>query len=248
MRTRSSHPALYEKMRRQASSSISPTTGLELVDSVQARDPADSWLSAGRAVRVPVGYVLLGIGLAILLLVGAFMLGHRQGRAVARAEFEQTYLNGAAPGGSALSSLDPLVESNAADDPLGIAGATNDSPSSVQTGKPPSSWGPVVPKSDPRKKGLSYFVLATTKPEGAARLANFCRARGLETYVLPSDNPNDRKHGHSWVVAFPGFPLTAKGSPSIQALEEQIRAIGRQWKASERGARDLSDFFTATYD
>ena len=82
-----------------------------------------------------------------------------------------------------------------------------------------------MPKADPRKKGLKYFVLAETTDEaGATKLADFCRSCGLESYVLPSDNKKHRR-----VIACPGFDPSARLNPEVKGLEAQIHSIGEKW-------------------
>ena len=63
-----------------------------------------------------------------------------------------------------------------------------------------AAWGPM--ESDPRRPGLHYMVLIATRTEGARRLAAFCRARGLETYVVGGNNERLR-----CVVVLPGVTI-----------------------------------------
>ena len=69
-----------------------------------ARTPPPSlprWFSAGRAVRVPVGYLLLGTGIAVMVVSAVFSLGYVRGRGDARREFDAPTV---APGCSASCS------------------------------------------------------------------------------------------------------------------------------------------------
>jgi len=207
---------------------------------------AGSWLSPGRAIRLPVGYVLLGSALLIVILSLAYGIGYKGGQRAGQAKYQQD-LVASAQGISdgTLRSLDPLTDPP----PKTSKQAANPSNSSRSNSNanvrsaPASSWGPVIPKEEPRKKGLRYFILMSTTEQGAVRLAEFCRANGLETYVIKGKNSDLRR-----VIAFPGFALADRSSSQVKALESLIESIDVKWKQAEKNSRGLQGFYPETFD
>lgn len=207
---------------------------------------AGSWLSPGRTIRMPVGYVLLGSALLIVILSLAYGVGYKSGQRAGQAKYQQDMVASAQGiSDGTLRSLDPLT------DPPPKTGkqAANPSNSSRSNANanvrstPASSWGPVIPKDDPRKKGLRYFILMSTTEQGAVRLAEFCRANGLETYVIKGKNSDLRR-----VIAFPGFALPDRSSPQVKALEGLIENIDEKWKRTEKNSTGLRGFYPETFD
>jgi len=248
MASKHSQPALYEKMgreparptvaappRRAARESMSE--GL----SSSPGHPLGSLLAPGRTVRLPVGYLLLSGGVLILVVWIAFMFGHNRGEGKARNQFEQTVIDQAGDvdvDGSLVTS-DPLNDQENAD--RQPAGQTRKSGiPSPAAGNPGSAakWGPVAPRTNPCRKGDLYFVLAETTEGGAKALADFCRGKGLETYVISGKNDRLRQ-----VVAFPGFVSSARSSAGVKAVEAKIHQVGQLWKAANRNNSDLRDAY-----
>jgi hypothetical protein len=236
-----SSPALYELIQGR-SAPRSAHTPVEPTYEPQATGPGVSetlsaWLGAGRVLRLPIGYIFIGIAVSILLLILVYALAYRHGYETASAEaaaaFDSRGL--ARPGGPE-------------DDPLNRAAEVIDLPKRGATGAPAASdtrpagpaaspaWGPVF--SEPRARGLSYFVLATTNRDGGKRLADFCRRNGLEAYVVPD---NDKRF--HLVIALPGFDPKLRSSADVKALEARIHQIGDRWKQTERGATNLRDAY-----
>ncbi|MHC5023962.1 MAG: hypothetical protein ACYTGG_08625 [Planctomycetota bacterium] len=210
-------------------------------------DPGQSWLTPGRVLRLPVGYLLVAMTIVVVLVVAAYILGHRQGGVAAKAEFEAQFL-GRASDGSPMGLRDPLNQEG--DDfvasPQGIQ-APVDGTGSLGGGASPdpdggpsgAGWGPI--RSDPRQVGVTYFILAETTPAGAERLARFCRDDGLETYVVPSKNTRLRQ-----VVALPGY-AGSRTTPQAREIEARIHAIGDRWQRQESGTTNLRDAYPVTH-
>ena len=101
---------------------------------------------------------------------------------------------------------------------------------------------PVAPEmglimSDPRISGMWYFTLMQTTNSGATKLAIFCRARGLDTYVISSDNTDLYR-----VIALPGS--MERYDAKMAETESKIHAIGRAWAESKDGhGSDLQDAY-----
>jgi hypothetical protein len=180
---------------------------------------------------VPSGYLLVAAAVATLLVAGAYMLGYDRGRLVERAillEDPEAFLAPVSDTPAGMQVRDPLDQPRSspprANAPIGT--------SSTHGG----GWGQI--ESDPRECGLEYFVLAETNRQGAVRLAEYCRERGLETYVVPGKNASLRR-----VIVMPGFDRSQRSGREAKALEERIHRIGDTWQREERGATNLRDAY-----
>ena len=205
-------------------------------------------LSPGHVIRVPTGYLLIGIAAIVFLLAIAYMLGARHARRAADASLAQYRQES-----GQIESLEPVV------DPLReettfppAASRTNDilpiekpfSPRGAAAGSAESggSGGVAAPRqmgpieSDPRRAGRWYMVIAETRRGGALRLAEFCRSEGLEAYAVPVQNSSRVR-----VILLPG--LTTQDGPERAKVDTRIRAIGRRWKSQSRGNSDLADAY-----
>lgn len=238
MSRKTSQPALYEKFASRAGTLSTPTRIEPKL--VASSEPSTPWLTPGRSIRVPVGYVLLAGALVLGLLFGTYIFSFNRGTKTARAEFEQELLRAS----NALSQA-TLVEPLTAVPPSGGGPAKAGQPnrpsgSGAVASRDPSRWGPLI--SDPRVKGMNYFVLVEGSENGAVKLAEFCRGNGLETYVVSGKNDRLRR-----VIAFPGFQSSARSSAEVKALEAKIHQVGDQWKKSQRGT-DLRDSYPSLFN
>jgi len=248
MASKHTQPALYEKMGRAAPAPASAPPPLRAknervpTDSTGGASPFAALLTPGRTIRLPVGYLLLGGGVMILVIWFAFMLGHNSGEGKARIQFEQNVLDQTGDIGTdgSLITMDPLNEDGGGGTPTSsqTPPKTNPKPPVGNTANANSKWGPVSPRTNPCKKGDMHFVLAETTESGAKALADFCRAKGLETYVISGKNDRLRQ-----VVAFPGFVNSARSSSAVKALESKIHQVGQLWKAANRNNSDLRDAY-----
>ena len=105
--------------------------------------------------------------------------------------------------------------------------------------------GPLSPLqlgADPRQAGLNYFVIATVSPPSAIATAQFCRDKGLDAYVVPSNNVR-----FSEVIVLPGFPASDRSSTAVKGLEARIRKVGTLYKNAARGNPDFGDMYHKLY-
>ncbi|UCD74583.1 MAG: hypothetical protein JSV91_12440 [Phycisphaerales bacterium] len=242
MARKSRRPALYELIYSRMGPEASA------LDRSAAEGPAPpvevsaNWLSPGRRLRVPVGYLFLAGGAVIALIIVAYMTGYGAGERAVQAEFGGRISNAWESGGPV---SDPLVQptqggtarlqargDGEAASPDGRGGETTESRPTAPPDR--SGWGPL--ESDPRQPGSSYFILAETRAEGARRLAEFCRANGLEAYVVPGHNARFR-----CVTVLPGFG--SRSGPQVQRMREEIHRIGGLWKAKYPVESDLKDAY-----
>lgn len=248
MARRSARTPLYDLIRTERRRESPPADQTEAESPPSALEEAEGWLSPGRAIRLPVGYLLLAIAVVIGVAIGAFIIGHHQGTDAARAEYDDALFG--ANGAGASRPIDPLAQTEAAG--AGVLGADTEpapfrfeSPTpreanQDQTAPGAEHWGPL--RSDPRQAGYNYYVLVQTTAEGADRVARYCRKNGLEAYVLPVKNTP-----HWRVIALPGFKPADSLSAEVRRLREQIRRIGGQWKRAEGGVTDFGDAYPSLY-
>lgn len=237
-------PALYELIHQKLGLVVSsPSRRTDVYDGPPA-ESSESWLSPGRSVRIPVGFLFLAGAGVIAVGIISFMIGHRAGGRAMEAQYADRF------GGMPMMTpvRDPLTEGADQEEPGGYADGDlrstverAEEAATVPVTEPPApvvidqrQWGPV--ESDPRQEDLHYFILATTRTEGARRLAEFCRVNGLEAYVVPSNNSRLR-----CVTVLPGFET--KSGPQVRRMREQIHRIGAMWKARYPVESDLRDAF-----
>lgn len=217
------------------------------------------WLHPGRKIAFPVGYVLVAAAGVLALFILAYVFGHGRGTVDAKNQFDQSLLESSHSAEIGRNTTDPLLAmregtlnnsgsqsrdnsaqpkrsqpaSNIAGKP---AAATNRPSNATNPQSRPSTAGPVA--SDPRVVDKYYYVLATTRRDGAIRLAEFCRKHGLEAYVIGGHN--DR---FSQVIALPALETSSSSNPSVSSMRELITRIGRLWEKTEPGATNLSDAY-----
>lgn len=97
------------------------------------------------------------------------------------------------------------------------------------------AWFPIT--SDPRVPGLWYYTLMITTEEHATKLATFCRARGLETYVTQHRKASPRLYE---VFALPGFT-----EPYDATMEKIICSIDQKWQGAAPWVSSGSDLRNA---
>lgn len=243
MSKRSTTP-LYELIRSRSGERVSGTRDRETPVSPDVT--VGNWLKPGRFVQIPVGYVFIA-GAAVLVVVAlGYMLGYSRGHDAARLVLEEDLAPTQQVSDAAGRPRDPLLAGTTSTAGESRSGSGRDT---VRTQRPlalPGTsdgqglWGAI--ESDPREPGFNYFVLAETRLDGALRLAEFCRERGLETYVVSSNNPRRRL-----VIALPGFEPGQRTSAQTRAVEDHIHRIGQSWKDTEPGATDLRDAYPVRY-
>lgn len=231
MTPKGSNPPLYELMRggrRKAEAAPKPP-GRESQPS-----STWSWLSPGRTIRLPVGYLLLGTAAALVLLVAAFTVGYARGHRFAKARFEQQDWSATA---QPLMRVPPPEEIAAVPDPGAATVAAG--PVAVEPAMP-QGWGPAV--SDPRVAGRNYFVLIHTQYDNAVELADFCRGNGLEAYVIQADNMALYR-----VIVLPGYDKGQRASDLVHRLERDIVEVATKWRLQVNPRDDLA-YYPERYD
>jgi hypothetical protein len=174
------------------------------------------------AFEVSLGRALvIGAGVIVAIAI-AYGIGVQRGRSLSGGSAPATEPV-VAPGASTQDAASPRIPS--------LGGGT---------AKPaPKAPGTTDNTTDPRVKGLRYFVIAHPASQRAAEMVEFCRENGLEAFLVPDDNAMLRK-----IIVLPGYrDASEKSSPEIKALEAKIRSVGDKWKRSSKGNKDFSDAF-----
>lgn len=241
---RKSSPPLYELISAHRPERSVPSR-LTDDEPVLPASSAASAIGPGRFIQIPVGYIFVAIAGVVILVILAYMLGYSRAQQASRlvdeADVDPTLIaagNGRLPRDPLDRTVEPPRQPAGSSTPARPGGGSGTA-GAAQTG--PSAWGAIQPSSDPRRPGLEYFVLATTRETGAVRLAEFCRERGLETYAVRLNNTQ-------WqVIALPGFEPSERTGPRVREMREAINRIGDSWKTHERGATNLRDAYLAPY-
>ncbi|MDG2292174.1 MAG: hypothetical protein P8L37_05905 [Phycisphaerales bacterium] len=181
-------------------------------------------------MRVTIGHMLVAAAVILVLLIGTWMLAYRQGELRARADLQSAIFQPVSADPLAASTSPALVPVPVAGEQARLLAPGLQAPEDAEL------------YADPREAGFFYFVLAETRPEGALRLARFCRERGLETWLIPRDTV-----GLVQVLATPGLPSATRGDPLVIELDDQIGEIGRAWKRAG-GHSSLEDRYLVRGD
>ncbi len=243
-RRRHNGPPLYDLITTHSRSQPAPVQKPEQPRETQDEQAAESlgWVNPGRKVAFPVGYVFVAVAIALTVAILAYVFGHTRGEEIAEASIDESLRDAWLVEDQARKTSDPLLASRTGEyQPP----SSNIQPEAKTRNQPrpsaersPSTSGAMPIIHDPRQPGQNYFVLATTRRDGAIRLAEFCRARGLEAFVVGGHNAR-----LSQVIVLPALHSTASSDPLTRSMREQIGRIGREWERSEPGATDLSDAY-----
>ncbi|HBS29423.1 MAG TPA: hypothetical protein DEB06_08230 [Phycisphaerales bacterium] len=247
-------PTLYELIHQRPASGGSFTPGSAPASAPLRPSPPiaeepgpamGSLFSAGRVVRVPIGYFFFAGLLVLALVVGGYVVGYKKRDAEADAERQrdaQRALSGvtdplSGPGPSGPGSGPPgVAEPVRGPDPRPAGGGAQ--PNRSQTSAGPRIVRVERPGDDPRRAGLNYLVIATLPQADAERAAEFLVGNGLEIGLVKAD------HRPSWreVVDLRGLEPSQLGDASDR-VRQQITALGREFKRQGRGAVDFADAY-----
>jgi hypothetical protein len=226
-------PALYELL---SNPKAAPLAG------GAARPSAPTAAFSGSQTQV-IAWIAVGVVAVVIAYLVGVNRGERLGRAAYSEEREQErqLLDGGRPATAGAASGNEgrgnegqgASENRAQVDGNGISRgqALEDGP------LPPLQMG-----ADPRQAGLNYFVIATVSPPSAIATAQFCRDKGLDAYVVPSNNVR-----FSEVIVLPGFPASDRSSTAVKGLEARIRKVGTLYKNAARGNPDFGDMYHKLY-
>ena len=233
-------PALYELMRRPgapvASSSSPAMAGTPRRVGNAPGLPSTFEISLRRAIV---------IGIAVVVAVSiAYGLGVKRGSSAN---------TGAPRSGSDAESVSPPSVVSQQTSPVIPAipgkssGAANSKtaapvPGTSGSGKSaPATRAATDNNSDPRVKGMFYFVVGHPSSERRVEMLNFCREQGLDAYLVADVKALSRS-----IIVLPGYrDSSEKSSSEIKALEAKIKQVGKKWKVKNPGNKDFDDAYPA---
>lgn len=194
-----------------------------------------AWWSRPVRFRLQVGMVLLlGLAVVIAVVVAMFVgmeVQHRKSLGLAE-NYAAQYQK----------DIEPAQEK---DPNFGLIPGNITRSSPLPDGvKPPKGYaGASGNAEDPRQPGLNYFRLTALPGSGkdeGQRAVEFLRENGIDAGLIPVNN------GRSWkLLALRGFDRI--GSPEAKGHAEQLRKLGRLWKAQHKGSSDWNDAIFEKY-
>ena len=230
-----------------------PEAESELIEDQEATTVAASssdgfsWLSPGRSLRVPIGYIFLTIAAVFVVIIGTFIFGHLRGGQDKEREFgDFGPLN--KDGGSPIIAQDPMGQDS---QPIIMGGGEryaetstfNDSTTETagfENSFASSKWGDI--ESDPRQEGYNYYILIHTTRKNARKLAQFCRDERIRAYVVKPGRMNQYQ-----VIVLPGYRRGGSNSTEIIQLKSRLKAVTRKWNLHVNSRDDLS-YYPERYD
>lgn len=213
-----------------------------------------------RVLRVPIGFVWIAAGAALLIAVIAYVAGfnHASAReAGRRASSIDRAVDGSGGAGPAIA--DPL----AAQPEAGRGGTRGAKPE--ETAPKPADKGPARARSgdaasggggnaaptasadprqaDPRQKGWYYFVVAHPSISRAGEMVQFLRDNGLDAHVVRDHNGDLRK-----VIVLPGFAKQEdRSSPQVKAFRAKLLEVGLKWEKAARNNQNFGQAYAEPY-
>ncbi len=203
------------------------------------------WQMGSRTLRIPVGYVIIAVGLAFVLAVVGYLVGYNRRDAIAKADQERQRINNAQ-----LDMVDPLNAPTGG--PVGTKAASTNPPVQPVT-RPPQQAAPPrqatggqqeVPAGldrDPRVVGMNYWVIARLGPDEARRAAAFLMANGVTVAIVETNSERFRE-----IIAAAGFEGSGN-SPEAARLKSRVLELGRLYRVQEKGPTDFSDMYARKY-
>lgn len=246
-------PALYELLGTRPVNKPGGSRA-PVEDPVDPDEDSAFGIKPGRSIRLPVGYLFFAIAGVIALIIAGYMFGYHQRDRVAEQE-RLRMLTGENPGsgGGGSGITDPLNSGSSSQRGSNTSGSSNQGGSGStpqnqtgsRTGSPLTNvWFVRDGVSDPRERGRNYFMLATNYPwDEAERAALFLGRNGVGTVVYPSS-----RSGRWNLSTRRGFEGGTFRDSEAQALVEEIKRLGRQFRSQERGATDFDDLYPALYN
>lgn len=218
--------------------------------------PANSrLLTPGSVVRIPVGFVWIGIVAMVMLLIGAYWMGANRGFDEGRAEgqevvksmeeVERTDNLRREPGASAPRTAS-AAGLPARERPSETRPAASSIPKKTGPGRP-SGASSVDVEDEQRDEGWSYMVVLYTKLESAREVAESIRANGIDLGVDAMVEADENGRLAS-VILLPGSPepfTAAEMTAWDRRIDELAERIADEpvW----RGKRPLTGYYAETF-
>lgn len=204
------------------------------VESIAPDSPATvSAPVSPRIIRLPVGYVYVGLAVVVLLIVGSYFVGVSRGRQQALAPVEADGSERPQISDPTLDSPPQVLQGNQR--PLGDTGSSKAAGGGNPAGStPPPGPGGRTLDRDTRQAGLNYIIVERFEPDEAWAVKEFLKRNGIDVLILRDNNPALLQ-----VVTAEGFRGWSTNT-AAQALDRKLEQLGREWKARGNGTKDFS--------
>jgi len=200
---------------------------------------APNWLG-GSMIRIPVNALSIGVALAIVLALVAWIMGVVTGQSRAERDLAQF-------GRQPPPITDPLSEPTSGGTPSNADRPRSPGPA-VQRSE---SFGTLTSKGildgDPREPGLNYLALAVLPADNAVAAIQFLSANGLEAFALPVDsglpkanNPNPARTYRLYAFLGVSSEEYKRRATKVTNLEAEVARLGAVWQKQHRGASNFS--------
>jgi len=250
-------PELIPQLQPQPIAAAEETTFAPPPENALSADKVLGLITPGRSIRIPVGYVFLGLALLIGLVAIIWSAASSQaarrtkeeiGRDLANGEVISEPLNETAPlNKDLLKGSTPKANQRVTiDDPYTSVPQTSNQAKQGGTTKT-SGLADVVfvddPKTDdPREPGMNYYVVATLPKAEAERAAAFLADRGI-----PAARLAPASRGLCQVIAMRGFAPKTLSTPEALQFKSELQKVGREYKRDHKGPTDFADMFPQKY-
>lgn len=214
-------------------------------------------------LRVPRGYVMVGVALLSVFIGLAYWIGHDRGTrdepapaAQQPADQNLLALSNALNQGSPVLTAGNETSNNTGDRGANTSGNGNNGGQQAgilpglgqQTTPQPDQPKPKLARgtTDPRAADKRYFVLAAysvNKEEYMTPLLQYLWAQGVEAGAFNSHNS-----GLYEVIALQGFSKSELDSDSRRTYESLLRRVGKNWKQQASGNNDLGGMYPRRFD
>ena len=208
-------------------------------------------ISPGRVLRVPIGYVFMGVFVVLVALFTTYTIGYKQRDNLAQRDKELAAQN------ETRQIVDPMIQRS-----LPPAAVTHPPTATPPVAAPPThantksitdpTENPAAgssssaarltvvekPADDPRQVGLNYAVVATLPLREATAAGQYLASKGFGVALVPL---SDKK---LWqVTPTRGFEGDKYQAAEGKAFEKSIKDLGKAFKRDMKGASDFSDLF-----
>lgn len=226
--------------------------------------PAGGVMPSGlsRTWRVPVGFVIVYIGITIILLTVAYSTGFHRGQIKADADgFEATRMSQTpdnlfqsdgsgtpitGEGGGANGGYGNQTASQAG---LGTAGGSGGQTREAGGNRQAATDRPANQSAasssltaDTRQSGLNYIIVEQFPADEAVKVAEYLIRSGIDAMVLPA---NDRSLRRVLVrQGFVGWRSNEEGQQTLDA----VRRLGWAWRSRYGGSKDFEQAYVEKFD
>ena len=235
-------PVLYELLREQAADAAASmdgeSTDVEATEYVSTPTEEElpnalAWMTPGRVLRVPVGYIFIVaaviLGVSLMAYVAGFTKGSDDPGSFGQGDLPPTMLENHEIA-SDLSRQQADAQRDERDADSSFVSTSNDRSSRQAADR--SRMGDL--DANPRQVGLNYYYIVHTNRSGAVAVAEFCRQEGLEAHL--SGGNNAKLFG---VYVLPGYSREEANSEKVRNLQTKLDQVMKKWN-KKVGRKDLA--------